>query len=78
MRPTCRAAPSDRLLLNTPASHRAESLDPALVVCGPVLCRLRLWTPAEWDALAKHRRPAHVTFAPGLGWVGAVPVAVMN
>jgi hypothetical protein len=51
---------------------------PEAVVDGPMLCRLRIWTEAEWDALPAGRRPRRCVHAPGLGWVGAVPDECLN
>jgi hypothetical protein len=51
---------------------------PVEVLCGPFLCRLRVWSDAEWDALPPHGRPPQAEYFPGLGWVGAVPVGGLN
>ncbi len=51
---------------------------PPQILCGPMLCRLHVWTEAEWTALAEDERPAQYVHAPGLGWVGAVPQRCMN
>ena len=53
---------------------RAFPAMPIEVTCGPILCRLQVWTEEEWKALPKEKRPATVAHAPGLGRVGAVPV----
>jgi hypothetical protein len=41
-------------------------------------CRLRVWTELEWANLPAESRPPTFVHAPGLGWVGAEPVAVLN
>ncbi len=45
---------------------------------GGRLCRLRVWTEAEWGALREDQRPATREHVRGLGWVGAVPVLTLN
>jgi hypothetical protein len=49
-----------------------------LIISGPMLCRLHVWTDEQWVALPKAERLAQCIYAPGLGWVGAIPVACMN
>jgi hypothetical protein len=49
-----------------------------LITSGPMLCSLRVWTDEQWDELPESARPAQSTRVPGLGWVGAVPVACLN
>jgi hypothetical protein len=51
---------------------------PIEVTCGGMLCRLRVWSDSEWAALPVSERPLEWTHVPGLGWVGAVPVASLN
>src|SRR5690349_16624180 len=48
------------------------------VIDGPMLCRLQVWSEAQWAALPVADRPATFTHAPGLGWVGAVPIGGLN
>ena len=48
------------------------------VTCGPMLCRLCVWTEEEWARLPETERPLEYTHAPGLGWVGAVPICSTN
>ena len=43
-----------------------------------MLCRLRVWTEEEWADLQEAERPACFVHAPGLGWVGAVPLYSLN
>jgi hypothetical protein len=52
--------------------------EPIQVLCGPVLCRLRVWSESQRAALPPCRRPTHARFAAGLGWIVAVPQRVMN
>ena len=61
-----------------PATLPGPGAPPVEVLCGPLLCRLRVWSDAEWAALPASERPARADHFPGLGWVGAVPVAAMN
>lgn len=51
---------------------------PILITSGPMLCRLQVWTDEQWAVLPQAQRPTDYTHAPGLGWVGAVPIACMN
>jgi hypothetical protein len=48
------------------------------VICGSMLCRLRVWTEEEWADLPETQRPSCFMHAPGLGWVGADPVCSQN
>jgi len=48
------------------------------VLAGSTLCRLQIWTDQEWAALANAERPQTFIHAPGLGWVGALPVESLN
>lgn len=48
------------------------------VLIDSALCNLRVWTEDEWAALPEHARPAQFIHAPGLGWVGGVPVIRLN
>jgi hypothetical protein len=47
---------------------------PIEVTAEGFLCRLQVWTEEEWTRLPEHQRPLKYIHAPGLGWVGAVPV----
>ena len=79
--------PSERLPIcgDHPDHHRSPEVTtsateskPMLITVGPMLCRLRIWTEREWEMLPIAERPVHHTHAPGLGWIGAVPIASMN
>jgi hypothetical protein len=59
----------------TPAGREVPTIE---VLCGPLLCRLRVWSDAEWAELPAWQRPARADHFAGLGWVGAVPVACTN
>jgi len=48
------------------------------VVCGPMLCRLHVWTDEEWAELEESKRPTFYVHAPGLGWVGAIAILSQN
>jgi hypothetical protein len=48
------------------------------VTCGSMLCELRVCTAAEWDTQENDENPIVLTYVPGLGWVGAVPILCMN
>jgi hypothetical protein len=61
-----------------PRDHAYPEPGPMLVTSGPMLCRLRVWSDRQWEELAAADRPAQHVRVPGLGWVGAVPVACMN
>jgi hypothetical protein len=56
-------------------SHGARICD---IVAGPTLCALRVWSEAEWETLANSERPGESAHFPGLGRVGAVPIAALN
>jgi hypothetical protein len=59
-------------------ARSATESNTMLITAGPMLCRLRIWTDKEWESLPVARRPEHHTHAPGLGWIGAVPIDCMN
>lgn len=65
-----------------PRRPRAESRvtmpPPAFCTLGATLCRVRVWTDAEWDDLPPADRPTAHQRVPGLGWVGAVPEQGLN
>jgi hypothetical protein len=48
------------------------------VIYGSMHCRLRVWTEEEWANLQETQRPFIFVHAPGLGWVGAVPLHSLN
>jgi hypothetical protein len=56
----------------------ASDPESMLITSGPMLCRLRVWTEDEWGSLPEARRPARHAHVPGLGWVGASPIACLN
>ena len=58
--------------------ERSSTQAPIEVTSGPVLCRLRVWSDREWAELPEAERPLRWVHAPGLGWVGAVPISCMN
>jgi len=79
--------------MRRPKPHRIEGTNPAqgrnpvvsvdepepmLIMSGPMLCRLRVWTDEQWGELPEAGRPAQHTQVPGLGWVVAIPVVCMN
>ena len=51
---------------------------PAYCVVGPMLCRVRVWTEAEWEELPEDQRPELAEHVPGMGWFGAVPEVCLN
>lgn len=53
-------------------------LDTLHVTAGSQLCRLHVWTESEWAELAESDRPVEFVYAPGLGWVGALPLESLN
>jgi hypothetical protein len=61
-----------------PGGFRGEGPTPIEIVVGATLCRLRVWTEAQWAALPTEERPRQFVHAPGLGWVGGVTTVVLN
>ena len=55
-----------------------EPVAPLQCTDGPTLCRVRVWSDAEWDALPPADRPRRAERVAGLGWVVAVPEVVIN
>jgi hypothetical protein len=51
---------------------------PIEVISGGMLCRLKIWNDREWAQLTEEQKPREFAHVPGLGWVGAVPVAGLN
>jgi hypothetical protein len=43
-----------------------------------MLCRVRIWTDEEWDAMPLASRPPISEYVAGLGWVAAIPEEWMN
>ena len=64
--------------LPVPPTKNSPASQPIQVLCGPVLCRLQVWSESDWAALSTSRRPIQAEFAAGLGWVVALPELVMN
>jgi hypothetical protein len=52
--------------------------EPIQVLCGPMLCRLHVWSEFEWTVLPESERPIRSEHISGLGWVGAIPVQCLN
>jgi hypothetical protein len=52
--------------------------DPIHILADGFLCRLMIWSDAEWEALPSADRPLRARRLEGLGWVGAVPEINMN
>lgn len=48
------------------------------LIVGTILCELRVWSDEEWALLSESERPLRYVHAPGLGWVGAVPLESLN
>jgi hypothetical protein len=61
-----------------PGTDDPPTPDPIQILCGHVLCRLRVWSESQWAAVPPSRRPTYAHFAAGLGWIVAVPESVMN
>ena len=76
----CKSMPPTRIVpvIGRPPETTVPDLDALLITSGPMLCRLRVWTDAEWRRLPAAERPAQHIHAPGLGWVGAVPIVGLN
>ena len=51
---------------------------PVYITANGRLCRLVVWSEADWATLPVAQRPKTVEHFGGLGWVGAVPVEVLN
>jgi hypothetical protein len=58
--------------------RRQDEDDPIRVLCGSMLCALRVWSEKEWTNLPNDERPLRAVKVDGLGWVGAVPEEFMN
>jgi hypothetical protein len=59
-------------------THEPRQSQPQFCTVGAMLCRLRVWSEPQWDALPAAERPATREHVPGLGWVAAVPVENLN
>lgn len=60
------------------ASPQAESPSSIPLVVNSMVCMLRVWSEEEWAELPEADRPIEYVHAPGMGWVGAVPIEGMN
>jgi hypothetical protein len=49
-----------------------DTAEPVFCVIGDTLCRVRVWTEAEWERIDPSVRPSPHIHVPGLGWIGAV------
>ena len=54
-----------------PEKLAAKPPGPIYCVIGDTICRVRVWSDAEWAAMAPAERPSPSVFVPGLGWVAA-------
>lgn len=45
---------------------------------GPALCRVRVLSAEQWEALAEVDRPLRAAHVRGLGWIVASPVEHLN
>ena len=45
---------------------------------GPTLCRVRILSAAQWEALPQSDRPDRAEHVPGVGWVVGFPELVLN
>jgi hypothetical protein len=71
--------------VNVPSAHQFNSESKATtlpatieLISGSMLCRLKVWNDQEWADLPEQQRPRDHAHVPGLGWVGAVPIAGIN
>lgn len=69
--------------LSTASREERQSVPTALttpieLISHGMLCRLRIWNDREWALLAEEQKPRDFAQVPGLGWVGAVPIAGLN
>jgi hypothetical protein len=52
--------------------------EPVYLLHEAAFCRLQIWTEWEWARLPASVRPFTAEYVPGLGWIGAVPIAILN
>jgi hypothetical protein len=46
--------------------------EPVLCIVGDTLCRVRVFSDAQWERIDPAKRPTTAEYFPGLGWVAAV------
>jgi hypothetical protein len=51
---------------------------PLYCTVGPSLCRVRVLTDDQWNALPEDHKPLKAESVPGLGWVVAFPEQNFN
>jgi hypothetical protein len=73
MRPALADAMSTAMPMSPAAGPAVARGGLGPVVVGEALCRLDVWSDAEWASLPAEYRPTLAVHAPGMGWVVAVP-----
>jgi hypothetical protein len=58
--------------------HAPADAAPLFCTDGPDLCRVRVLSEREWNALSPADRPRRARFVAGLGWVVAEPGQNLN
>ena len=62
-----------------PKDHAADQATaPLYCTVGPSLCRVRVLTDDQWNALPEDHKPLRAECVPGLGWVVAFPEQNLN
>jgi hypothetical protein len=61
-----------------PLSPAPMTEAPLYCVDGSIMCRVRVLTDEEWNALPTTGRPHRAERVQGLGWVVAIPVEHLN
>jgi hypothetical protein len=58
----------------------AEEASVPAIYCtdGPALYRVRILSPAQWEAVPESQRPDHAEYVPGVGWVVGFPEQILN
>jgi len=64
--------------MNSSPRSRSKSCEPIYVLDDSILYRLEIWSEQEWTNLSTDRRPCKALQAPGLGWIGLMPIPEMN
>jgi hypothetical protein len=72
------AMPDDASGRSPDEKPKAPAAAPLHCTDGETLCRVRVFTEAEWEAMPESERPARSEFVPGVGWVAAVPEQNLN